>query len=72
MHQNTELPLGTELFWNPTPEYVNIPVRVCGIAQTGIPVLGRTYIMELMNGPIEGHSYTHVAAFECHLSPTRI
>ena len=51
----------TVLVWNPgTPGIVNHPVRICGVATTGVPVLGLTYIAELLE-PIEGYAYTHVA-----------
>lgn len=67
-----EFPLGTMLFWSPTMELRGVPVKVCGIASAPLPVLGRTYIVELAYGPIDNYPYTHVAAFECHLSTQRI
>lgn len=61
-------PQGTERLWNPgVPNIQDVPVKVCGLATTGVPVLGRTYIVELLK-PIEGYEYTHAAAFEVHLS----
>lgn len=53
-------------------ELRGVPVKVCGIASAPLPVLGRTYIVELAYGPIDNYPYTHVAAFECHLSTQRI
>jgi hypothetical protein len=48
-----------------------IKVKIVGLATTGAPVIGRTYIVELpawVNfGAKHGYDYTHIAAFECHL-----
>jgi len=53
--------------WNPGVEGIkDHPVKVCGVATTGVPILGLTYIVEVLK-PIENLNYTHVAAFECHL-----
>lgn len=60
------LPNDTYMVWSPTVEIQNHPVRVCGIASTGAPVIGLTYIVELL-APLPDYPYTHAAAFEVHL-----
>lgn len=42
-------------------------VRVVGIAHNGVPVLGLTYIVELLEPLIGNYAYTHCVAFEAHL-----
>ena len=58
---------GNRKIWVPgVPELDGLVVKVVGIASNGVPVLGMTYIVELLQ-PIKGYEYTHTAAFECHL-----
>ena len=60
------LPNGSERVWSPSALIIKHPVRICGVASTGAPVLGITYIAELLE-PIPGYDYTHVPVFELHL-----
>jgi hypothetical protein len=59
---------GDKKTWNPGVDKIfNWPVKIVGIASLGSPILGITYIAELLT-PIPGYGFTHVAAFECHLT----
>ncbi len=44
-------------------------VKIVGIAQSGMSILGLTYVVELPNGkfPTSAYPYTHATAFELHL-----
>ena len=65
MHK--KLKQGTVRMWYPgVPEIDGSPVIICGLASSGVPILGITYIVELSN-PLKDYPYTHAVAFECHL-----
>jgi hypothetical protein len=58
---------GDQRIWNPRVDGIkDFPVRIVGLAHSGVPILGLTYIVELSN-PIKGYPYTHATAFEVHL-----
>ena len=61
---------GDERRWYPgVADLDGVLVRICGTASNGVPVLGVTYIAELLE-PFPGknpYPYTHVACFEDHL-----
>ncbi len=61
------LPYGSERLWSPgVPDIVDHPVRVVGLAAVGVPVLGPSYIVELLR-PVPGYEYTHAVAFAVNL-----
>ena len=45
--------------------------RVVGVANTGSPVIGKSYIVEQLSGepsiPNKIYPYTHRVVFECHI-----
>lgn len=49
--------------------------RICGIAQTPLPVVGALYIMEVVSSniplPTQGYEYTHIGIHECHLKEVK-
>ena len=70
MVMNTQIPMGAYRYWNPKVSELGVyRVKVVGIATTGAPVIGRSYIVELPEGlKLPSYPYSHVVAFECHLS----
>lgn len=63
------IPRGELRTWNPgIPDVVDYPVRVVGVAATPLPVLGRTYVVELLGPPLPGYPYSHLTAYEVNLS----
>ncbi len=66
--------LGTKCMWDTVNtvdgvmEKVKIPVKIVGLATTGMPVIGVGYVIELpLKVPFLDYPYTHTVAFECHL-----
>lgn len=54
--------------WKPS-EDLQWVVKICGIGSNPVPVIGYSYVVELMfqHHEIKGYPYTHAIAFECHL-----
>ena len=53
--------------WHPgVPELGGMSVKICGLATNGVPILGLSYIVELL-GPVPSYPYSHAVAFEAHL-----
>jgi len=52
---------------------VQVKVRVCGVALTEQPVIGRMYIVEVLDGtfPSAVYPYTHLVAPDCNLVETK-
>ena len=71
MEQIQEIEQGTICNYYPKTEGlpVQIQVRVCGVATTEQPVIGRMYIVEVLDGtfPSTVYPYTHTLAAECNL-----
>lgn len=57
---------GVERLWTPGGGIKDWPVRIVGLAHTGVVLLGRGYVVELLR-PIAGYEYTHTVAFEYQL-----
>jgi hypothetical protein len=68
--QKSLIPNGHTRYWNPKiPGLGVFKVKVVGVATTGAPVIGRSYIVELPeNLRLPQYDYRYVVAFECHLS----
>lgn len=69
-HLGDQIKMGEYRWWNPGIKGLGgVQVKVVGIASTGAPLIGRTYIVELpaWSKLVSEYDYTHMAAFECHL-----
>lgn len=69
-HFGDQIKMGEYRWWNPGVKGVGvIKVKIVGLATSGAPLIGKTYIVEYPSWVKFGtdYDYTHGVAFECHL-----
>lgn len=69
-HFDEQVKMGEYRWWNPGVKGIGVvKVKIVGLATSGAPLIGKTYIVELPSWVKFGtpYDYTHVTAFECHL-----
>lgn len=70
---NENLKQGTRVEYNPYPKSdksVILTGTICGLVNTGAPVIGKGYIIELdavSRNLIPDYPYSHLMGFEVHL-----